>query len=309
MVDRLPIRRFALMLLYALEIQGTNPEKQEEFPLKEYRNLTSEEGNIRYYRALSKALQHETRALRDLFRTFTKRHESCSAVASRLPRSEKFVRSMQQVQAHIGLLSGDIATLRTMTPLPKKFTKTEELQPVCDTLLMRCAQLDSSITDALLLSEGITDTEVAAYAGSLRHIRRALAPCLQLAEPTQLEPNSEHANLAHIYEYNTHIRPTAESLAHDIYSHRAEWEVLLKKLLRRYIPTRMNVVDRCILYLSFYELKVHHLEPGIVISQANSLANTYSGSRSAPFVHGIIAAAIDLLRPSPPPTDTDPSHG
>ncbi len=301
MVDRLPIRRFALMLLYALEIQGVNPKEQGKFPLEEYRKLTAEEDNIRYYRALSKALQHETRALRDLFPTFVKRHESCCAAASHLPRAERFVRSVQQVQAHIELLSGDIATLRTMTPLPKKFTKTEELQPICDTLLARCAQLDRSITEALLLSEGIADTEIAAYAGILRHIRRALAPCLQLAEPSKLEPNSEHANLAHIHKYNTYIRPTAEILARDIYSHRAEWEVLLRKLLRRYIPARMNVVDRCILYLSFYELKVHHLEPGIVISQANTLADAYSGSRSAPFVHGVIAAAIDILRPPAPP--------
>ncbi len=297
MVDQLPIRKFALMLLYAFEIQGTTPEETDKFPFREYRQLTGEEDNLRYCRALSKALQHETRAIRELFRFILKRHESCCAAAVRQANAERIVRNAQQVLAHTGLLANDIAALRAQTPLPKKFTKTEELQPVCDSVLTRCGQLDRSVAETLLLLEGITDPDIEAYAGLLRHIRRALIPCLQLNEPWKLGPNSEHANLAYIYEYNTGIRPASELLARDVFSHRTEWEELLRKLLRHYVPERMNVVDRCILYLSFYELKIHKLGPGAVISQANNLANTYSGGKSAPFVHGIIAASLPLLCP------------
>ena len=50
-------------------------------------------------------------------------------------------------------------------------------------------------------------------------------------------------------------------------------------------------MDKAILYLALYELEEKGLDTPIVVSEATALANEYSGSKSAPFIHGIIAAA------------------
>ena len=51
------------------------------------------------------------------------------------------------------------------------------------------------------------------------------------------------------------------------------------------------MIDSGILLIALYELRFNGLEAAIVISEANQLADTYSGSKSAPFIHGILAAA------------------
>jgi transcription termination factor NusB len=51
------------------------------------------------------------------------------------------------------------------------------------------------------------------------------------------------------------------------------------------------VVDRCILYIALYELEYNKLDTPIVVSEANALADAYSGGKSAPFIHGVISAA------------------
>ena len=70
-------------------------------------------------------------------------------------------------------------------------------------------------------------------------------------------------------------------------------EPRLEVLLKNYSLERLDVVDKIILFIALYELEVNGLEVPIVVSEATALANEYSGSKSAPFIHGVIAAAAN----------------
>ena len=107
----------------------------------------------------------------------------------------------------------------------------------------------------------------------------------------ELAENKEYAGLARQAQDIQELRPAVETLAAGIIAHIPLMEPRLEGLLTNYSVERLDYVDKAILYISLYELEVNGLDTPIVVSEATALANEFSGSKSAPFIHGIIAAA------------------
>lgn len=120
---------------------------------------------------------------------------------------------------------------------------------------------------------------------------RMLEVCIQLEDLNSLVGNKEYAGLVRLHQDMVELRPAVESLARAIIAHIPLMEPRLEGLLANYSLERLDLVDRCILYIALYELTENGLDVPIVVSEVTALANEYSGSRSAQFIHGVVAAA------------------
>ena len=120
---------------------------------------------------------------------------------------------------------------------------------------------------------------------------RMFQSCVVLASPAELQETREHAGLARMARDMQELRPAVESMAREIIARIPMLESRVEALLTNYSIERLDVVDKAILYLALYELEEKGLDTPIVVSEATALANEFSGSKSAPFIHGVIAAA------------------
>jgi transcription termination factor NusB len=120
---------------------------------------------------------------------------------------------------------------------------------------------------------------------------RMLETCTQLEDLKSLSGNKEYAGLVRLNQDMVELRPAVESLAKAVIAHIPLMEPRLEALLANYSLERLDLVDKSILYIALYELTVNGLDVPIVVSEATALANEFSGSRSAQFIHGVVAAA------------------
>ena len=299
MLNQRGIRKSALLLLYAMEAQRVTPESQETFPFDAYWTLVSENDNKRYARALAKAVLHEIRAYDELLTLLQARTTAFCAAAATLTKPQTLPARAQELLNLLQTLPEPILYLRRQTEKAVDEQRDEELRQQSEKVIHTCEKIHALAEDILSTLESETRGATEAYAAALRRVQKACAGCAQLAHPDRIKPRHEHADLVHYTETLNQRRPLTEQLAKTIYARRQEWEKLLHDLLRNYVPDRLNVLDRCILYIAFYDFVERDLDPGIVISEACLLADEYSGGKSAPFIHGIIATAIMQLKPSP----------
>ena len=66
MLTQRNIRKSSLLLIYALEMQHTNPKDIRDFPLENYWGLVNEHAKKKYAGMLAKAVLHESRSLAEL---------------------------------------------------------------------------------------------------------------------------------------------------------------------------------------------------------------------------------------------------
>ena len=128
-------------------------------------------------------------------------------------------------------------------------------------------------------------------AAAMKRRSRMLQVCAAFENPAALIGNKEYAGLARHAQDMQELRPAVETLVREIMARIPLMEQRLESLLTNYSVERLDYVDKAILFISLYELEENGLDVPIVVSEATALANAFSGSKSAPFIHGIIAAA------------------
>ena len=297
MLTQRNIRKSSLLLIYALEMQHTNPKDIRDFPLENYWGLVNEHAKKKYAGMLAKAVLHESRSLAELldamrarageFETYAAGHDTTAAAAASTHALLKELEDVPRVMRSLRRLLEEEGNEREREQLPEQTGR----------LIGACERICRFAEEHLPLLERETHESVTAFAGALRRVKKAAEGCAALRCPEQLPSNSEHANIIGLAKEMRERRPLTEKLALEVYSRCEEWERHLQNLLRNYVPSRLNAIDRCILYISFYDLLCRKLDPGIVISEACILADEYSGGKSAPFIHGVIATAIMQLMP------------
>ena len=275
------IRKTALSLVYALLEQHC--EDTSTFPLREFWEIALEKENMHLQQALTKAVLHVCRSAEDLAEPVLKRgHELVECT----PQTE-IIRILSATENLLRALS----ELRVLIRDKRRNTMTET-KKMTTTILRLAKQLDEKSAEIL---SGQEKTHSAPFFASLRRWQKILHECAALEDPIRMSGKEEYAGLCRNARELAALQPQAEKLALDVYEHREEWEDCLSRLLRNYIPQRLDGVDRAILYLSLHELKYRGLDAPIVISEANNLAHKFSGTKSSPFVHGVLAAAVEEL--------------
>lgn len=280
MLHQSKIRKTALSLVYAVLEQGA-----DDFPYARFWEIALEKEQDHLRRALAKGILHACRSAAELGGVFTERGEAflleSQGVFALLPLRDEVERCVERTKA----LHKALTDLRICLN-DKRRDSSAPLEQACRKVI-QLAQTIMQLSEGLLLRLD----EEPGLAGALRRWVRVLAECARLAAPADLEDAKEYAGLAHKAKELAELRPAAEELAHAVISRTQEWETALHRLLRNYVPERLDVVDKSILYISLYELMHRKLGAPIVIAEAINLAHEFSGAKSAPFIHGVLAAA------------------
>lgn len=107
-------------------------------------------------------------------------------------------------------------------------------------------------------------------------------------------------------EFGAGIEETSDYIndtLNGILDHLTEIDALVDKYAPNWRMSEMSIVDRNILRLGVYELKmVSQIPPKVAINEAIELAKSYGGPSSGKFVNGILGAMFAEM----PKTETTP---
>ncbi len=288
MMNKSKVRQSALLLVYAVLEHGGDTST---FDYDLFWSIACEKEQDRYILAEAKAILHICRAAKDSARLLADRVQ---AVLDALQGDLTAARLREDVEryAHQASVFSSALAAQQMCLTDKRRDTTEQLAR-CNRDVIRLARAVEGLGRDMLP----TFADYPAYravmeplAAALRRHGRMLALCASVETPAALAASGEFTSLIRSAETLVELRPAAESLARAVLARREEADARMAACLENYSTERLDVVDKSILYLSLYEIEVNGLEMPIAVSEATALADTYSGSKSAPFIHGVLAA-------------------
>lgn len=289
MTNKSKIRQTALNLLYAIEENGGDPQNLD---LELFWRITQEKATNRYRQALAKGIVHVCRASADGARLL----ETRANAALEALEGDLTARSLHADIARLAKRSAEFeAALGALQYCmrDKRQDTTDQLGLCCQDALVLARAVEGLGRDLLpLLGDFPAYRAVLEPLGAaIRRRGRLLAACAALSTPLALEGQSEYTALVRCARSLQELRPATEAFVKAVLDKKPTFDAALQDLLHNYSADRLDLVDKCIIYISLYELAVNKLDIPIVVSEAASLADAYSGGKSAPFIHGIIAAA------------------
>lgn len=287
MNQRSKIRQCALHYIYA-KLQGGESSFSDEL----FWDISLEKERDQYRRSLSKMVCHNGRNSQDSYRLLEERLNTMLDVAaddmSTANLREELKRFMDQSSKLENLL------------LALGHALSDKRQDGTDVLLATCTDTinTADILNALAPELRFSLQDYPAYKkyteGLQAVIRRrsAISERIGLLRNVDALPaDGEYKALVHAANDLAAIQPAAQELAQQVLAQKDRWEGILEPLLQNYSLDRLDLLDKCLLYLMLYELKVLELPLPVIVSEGTALANAYSGSKSATFIHGVLAAA------------------
>lgn len=286
-ISRSKVRQSALNYLYTYLTNGSQPVDSQLFW-----SISLEKERDHFRTAHAKALLHACRATADSARLLVERVQ---AVENMMHADLTAASLREEIERYRNQSSNfDAAVKALQYCYTDKRRETTEQLLLCTGDVLRLAAVVEALGRDLLprfadfpayrpLLDGL--------AATINRRARMLQVCIILAAPLELTGNKEYAGLVRQAQDLEELRPAVESLVKGIIARIPLMEPRLEGLLTNYSLERVDMVDKAILYIALYELEENGLEVPIVVSEATALANEYSGSRSAQFIHGIIAAA------------------
>lgn len=288
-INRSEVRKSALTLLYAIRENGG---KVNEFDFDLFWSIALEKKTDKLRESHARAILHTCRASGESAELLDTRatalleamHGDLTTVSLR-EETEHYARRNQAFEAAVSALSYCLNDMRR--------EGTDQLARCNDDVLRLAGALVTMGNDLLPRFEDYPASRsfTEPLAAAIRRRVRLLEATAALTHPITLSDSSEHAGLARQAADLNELRPAAEELVKAVVQHLEKLETAIAGLIDNYSLERVDMVDTCILLIALYELRFNRLEPAIVISEANMLADTYSGSKSAPFIHGILATA------------------
>ncbi len=287
MNQRSKIRQSALHYIYAKQQGGASDCSDELFW-----QISLEKDRDHYRRCLGKMIVHNGRNSQDSFRLLEERCatmiEACENDLTTSSLRDELVRFM----SHSTKLENALIALGYAL-VDKRSDDSEALQAACDEVLAIAGILKELAPDLIHMFADYPLYHK--YSEGLKAVIKRRATISErlviLRDPELLSAEGEYKALVHATNELAVIRPAAQELALQVLSQQERWEEIIEPLLNNYSIERLDLLDKCILVLMLYELKVLELPLPVVVSEATSLANAYSGSKSASFIHGVLAAS------------------
>lgn len=283
------VRQCTLSYIYTYLSHGCQPVEPELFW-----SMAQEKERDHLRQAQAKALLHACRATADSARLLAERLQSLE----NLMHADMTAAVLREDIARYGNQSSnfDAAVKALQYCYADKRRDTTEQLVLCTGDVLRLA----AVVDALGRNLLPSFADFPAYrqpldglASVMKRRSRMFEVCVALGNPLELTGNKEYAGLMRQAKDMQELRPAVETLAKAVIAHIPLMEPRLEALLTNYSLDRLDMVDKAILYIALYELGEKGLDVPIVVSEATALAHEYSGSKSAPFIHGIIAAAAN----------------
>jgi len=289
MINKSKVRQAALNLIYAVEENGGS---MEHFDLNLFWAIAQEKETDTYRKTLAKSIVHTARASADSARLLSTRTEAVLSATKDVLPAAKLAEDVERLQKRSDEFEAALKALKYC--IKDKRQDTTEQLGICCTDVITLAQVVEALSKELI--PGFADYPE--YRQILQQLESAItrrnklmSVCAALRYPENLHGQAEFVNLMRSAEVLRELRPEAEKLALAVIARRAQLEEKVNALLQNYSLERLDVVDKCIIYLSLYEMEVNKLDTPIVVSEATALADAYAGGKSAPFIHGIISAA------------------
>ena len=281
------VRQSTLGYIYTYLANGSQPVDSELFwsiaQEKEYENLR---------KAHAKAVLHTCRDAADSARLLADRLESTK---NRMHGDMTTAALREEIERYAGQSIAFDAALRSLLYSlgDKMRDSSAPLAQRTSDVLRQAAVVESMGRELTLRFADFPcyRQQLEGLAAAVNRRARMMLACLVLQSPETLSDNKEYSGLARQAQDIQELRPAVEKLATAVIARIPLMESRLEGLLNNYSVDRLDYVDKAILYISLYELEENGLEVPIVVSEATALANEFSGSKSAPFIHGVIAAA------------------
>ena len=288
MTSKSKVRQAALNFIYA------SLQQPQEAPLDTdaFWDIALEKERERYHKSLAKALLHVGRGSADSHRllveratTFTDVSQGDMTTASLREELELYLNRNARLEASLPALA--------LALNDKRADDTDNLNECCVEIL-RLAEVIEELAESIMRKFA----DFPAYRGKLEPLQavmrrrcRLTAEMARFHKAEDLPATGEFKALVNNAQELLQVRPQAEALGASVLKEVERWDAIIEPLLVNYSLQRVDLVDKCIIYISLHELLDNKLAPAIVVSEATALANSYAGSKSAPFIHGVIGAA------------------
>ncbi len=287
MVNKSKTRQAALHLIYSVLENGGDTVA---FDFDLFWQIAQEKDRDHFRTAQAKAIAHACRSTVDSARLLQERLVSVLNATNGDLTAARLREDVERYGSHTAKFEAALKAQQLCLNNPRR-EGTEQLH-LCNKDVMRLAAVVEGLGREMLPTFAdypAYRTVLDSFAAALRRRGRMLALCAAIDTPLILE-GGEYTSLIRLARVLLELRPAAERLARAVLAQRVAFDERLAAGLENYSPDRLDVVDKAILYLSLYELEFNKLEMPIVVSEATALADAYSGSKSAPFIHGVLAA-------------------
>ncbi len=286
-ISRSKVRQSVLGYLYTYLSNGSQPVDAELFW-----QISQEKERDHLRTAHAKALLHACRATADSARVLNERVQ----LLENMMHADLTAAQLREDIARYANQSSnfDAAAKALQYCLTDKRRDTTDQLALCTGDVLRLAAIVEALGRELLprfADFPAYRQQLEPLASVINRRARMLQVCVSLTNPLELAGNKEYAGLVRQAQDMQELRPAVENLAKGIIAHIPLMEPRLEALLQNYSTERLDVVDKAILYIALYELTENGLDVPIVVSEVTALAHEYSGSKSAQFIHGVIAAA------------------
>ncbi len=292
MMNKSKIRQSALTLIYSVLEHGGDVAS---FDLDLFWSIAQEKEQDRYILAEARGIGHICRAAGDVAALMAER---AAAVLEATEGDLTVARLREDVERYTrqAAVFATALALQQESLNDKRRDTTEQLATRNGDVISLARAVAGLGRDLLptLADHPLYRAVLEPFAATLRRQGRMLALCASVETPEALAGSGEFTALIRSAGKLAELRPAAEALALAVLAHRAGYDARIATRLENYSPERLDVVDKSILYLALYEIEENGLEMPIAISEATALADLFSGSKSAPFIHGVLAA---LMRP------------
>ena len=289
MINKSKVRQSALGLIYAVEENGG---ELQNFDLNLFWRISQEKETDHYRQALCKAIAHVARASADSARLLATRAQAVLDALHGDLTASRLVDDMDRLVKRSSEFDSALAAMRYCAK-DKRQDTTDKLEICCKDVITLAVAVEGLGRDLLpmLADFPVYRKVLDPLKSAIMRRGKLMAAVAALSTPLMLEGQQEFTGLVRCARMLEELRPAAEEFALAVLARKPQLEERLTALLQNYSTARLDVVDRCILYIALYELEYNKLETPIVVSEANALADAYSGGKSAPFIHGIISAA------------------
>ncbi len=289
-MNKSKVRQSALLLIYSVLENGGDAAS---FDLGLFWSIAQEKEQDRYTMAEAKAIGHICRSLPDASRLLAERVQAVQDAMQGDLTTARLREDVERYARQASVLTAAFSA-QQMSLVDKRRDTTDQLA-LCNRDVIRLARAVEGLGRDLLPTLADFPAYRAVwepFAATVRRVGRILSLCAAVETPAALADSGEFAALVRCAETLAELRPAAEELALAVLARREEFDARIAACLENYSTERLDVVDKSILYLSLYELEVNGLAMPIAISEATALADAYSGSKSAPFIHGVLAALM-----------------
>lgn len=122
--------------------------------------------------------------------------------------------------------------------------------------------------------------------------RQARELALQLLFQAEFSPQISFSTFLHVFENNfsQETREYAEKITKFVNENKLKIDEKLSSVSRNWKVERMAIVDRNIIRIAIFEMKIspEQLSSKIIINEAVEIAKKYGSSESASFINGIL---------------------